>query len=449
MTTDRRTLLKRIGGTSALVAVAGCISAQQQGSGDGTQNGGGGSGGGNGSSAGGNASSGDATNDSAGGTGGSDTQSSGPAGTAKAWYSLPKPEIPARKSAMQAFNEQSEHTIEGADISDLEKKTTSAVPAGQGPQTFEWAHDWVGDYFQRGFVVDGSDALDVNLDTFTSAAAGAVQFEDNVVGLPHSAETVTLIYNTDMVDEAPTSVSEMVSVMEEHHDPDNSTYGLSYPFDPYFTSAWLQSFGGYYFDPDKDPMLGVDSEETVRGLEFALENLKPYMPNDPKYEPQAAAFAAGNAAFAINGPWYLATLNEKGVNYEVTTLPTPDGGEPNPYTGITMWYFSKGMEQDDAATNAARSFVEWYVTNEDHLLKLAKDQGSIPVLSSLVGSDELPSEVQAFSKTVEGGTPMPTHPKMNKVWPAMETALIKAFNGDAAPEAALSQAATTIENNWE
>jgi arabinogalactan oligomer/maltooligosaccharide transport system substrate-binding protein len=439
MPTNRRTLLKRIGGTSALVAVAGCISAQQQGSEDGTQNDGG-------QSSGGNASSGNA---SAGGAGGDDTQSSSPAGTAKAWYSLPEPEIPARKNAMQAFNDGSKHTIEGADISDLEKKTTSAVPAGQGPKTFEWAHDWVGDYFQRGFVVDQSDKLDVSLDTFTSAAAGAVQFEDNIVGLPHSAETVTLIYNTDMVDEAPKTVGDMVSVMKEHHDPGNNTYGLSYPFDPYFTSAWLQAFGGYYFDPEKDPMLGVDGEKTVRGLEFALDKLKPYMPNDPKYEPQAAAFAAGNAAFAINGPWYLTTLNEKDVNYEVTTLPKPDGGEPNPYTGITMWYFAKSMDKDDVATNAARNFVEWYATNEDHMLQLAKDQGAIPVLSSLVGSDELPSDVQPFSETVEGGTPMPTHPKMNKVWPAMETALIKAFNGQAEPKAALSQAAKTIESNWE
>ncbi|EMA43262.1 extracellular solute-binding protein [Halococcus saccharolyticus] len=441
MSTDRRTLLKHIGGTSALLAIAGCISAQEQGSGGGSGNGD--------AQSGGNASSGNDANGSADGTAGNESGSTGPAGSAKAWYSLPKPEQPARKEAIKAFNAQSEHTIEGADISDMEKKTTSAIPAGQGPKTFEWAHDWVGDYFQRGFIVDGSDQLEVNLDTFTSAAAGAVQFEGNVVGLPHAAETVTLIYNTDVVDEAPKTMAEMVSTMKEHHDPGNDQYGLSYPFDPYFTSAWLQAFGGYYFDPEKDPMLGVNKQETVRGLEFALDKLKPYMPNDPKYEPQAAAFAAGNAAFAINGPWYLATLNEKGVNYEVTTLPKPDGGEPNPYTGITMWYFAKGMENDDPATEAARNFVEWYVTNEDQMLQLAKEQGTIPVLSSLVGSDDLPSEVKPFSEAVKGGTPMPTRPKMNKVWPAMETALIKAFNGDAAPQAALDAAAKTIRNNWE
>lgn len=421
MAMDRRNVLKRIGSAGAIVAFAGCISVQEQDSEGGSQNGGGQS-------------------------GGSGDDSS--AGSATAWYSLPKPEIPPRKHAIEAFNSQSEHTIEGADISDLQKKTTSAIPAGQGAQTFEWAHDWVGDYFQRGFIVDQSNKLDVNLDTFTSAAAEAVQFEGNVVGLPHAAETVTLIYNADVVEKPPRTVADMVSVMKEYHDPSNNRYGLSYPFDPYFTSAWLQAYGGYYFDPNKDPMLGVDRKQTIRGLEFALDTLRPYMPNDPAYEPQAAAFASGNAAFAINGPWYLSTLNKKGINYEVTTLPKPQDGKPEPYTGITIWYFTKSMETENPTTKAARSFIEWYVTNEDHTLKLAKNQGTIPVLSSLIGSDELPKEVKPFSETVNQGTPMPTHPKMNKVWPAMETALIKAFNGQASAKAALDQAAKTIKSNW-
>lgn len=431
MSLDRRTALKHLGGAGTIALLAGCVGVQEQGSG-------------------GNSTNQSGNNGSQGSNNGSDSSSgsSGPSGSATAWYSLPEPEMPARKQAIKAFNQQSNHQVSGADISDMEKKTTSAIPAGQGPQTFEWAHDWVGDYFQRGFVVDQSDNLNVNLDTFTSAAREAIQFEGNVVGLPHSAETVALIYNTDVVDEAPKSVSDMVAVMKDYHDPGKSQYGLSYPFDPYFTSGWLQAFGGYYFDTSKNPTLGINTPESIKGLEFALESFKPYMPSDPTYEPQAAVFAEGNAAFAINGPWYLATLNEKDVNYEVTTLPKPDTGEVNPYTGITMWYFAKGMSEENANTKAAREFIEWYVTNEDHLLSLAKKQGSIPVLEELVGSQKLPNEVQAFSTMVERGTPMPTRPRMNKVWPAMETALIKAFNGDATAEAALNEAAKTVRSNW-
>jgi arabinogalactan oligomer/maltooligosaccharide transport system substrate-binding protein len=429
MTMDRRNALKCIGGASALTTLAGCIGVQQQGSSGGGQS--------ENSQSNGNGN----TNGTAG--------SSGRAGTADVWYSLPEPEIPARKRAIKQFNSQSKHTISGADISDMRKKTTSAIPAGQGAKTFEWGHDWVGDYFQRGFIVDQSDELNVNLDRFTNTATDAIQYKDNVVGLPHTAETIALIYNTDIVNKPPETVDELVSMMKEHHNPSNNTYGLTYLFDPYNNSPWLQAFGGYYFNQDKDPMLGIDNKKTIRGLEFVLNNFRPYMPNDPKYEPQSAAFAAGNAAFSINGPWYLATLNEKDVNYKVTTLPTLNGSEVSPYTTISMWYFAKSMENNGANTKAAREFIEWFATNEDHILKLAKEQGSIPVLSSLAGSDELPSVVQAFSQSVKQGTPMPTHPKMNGVWPPMRTALFNAFNGNASAKAAMNTAAETIRSNWE
>ncbi len=425
---NRRTALKYFG-TGALVASAGCASVQEQ---SGTTSSDGGS-------------AGDETSGDSTGT----TESSGPAGEAKIWYSLPESEVDARKKAVENFNGSSKHTIKGSDISDMRKKTTSAIPAGQGPQTFEWAHDWVGDYYQRGFVVDQSDNLSVSLDKFTEAAAQAVQFEGNVVGLPHDAETVALVYNKDVVDEPPETVSEMKSVMEDHHDPDNGKYGMSSPVDPYFCSGWAQAFGGYYFDPKKDPMLGLSKSETVKGFEFFIDNFKQYMPKDPGYEAQAAAFAEGNAAFAVNGPWYLATLNKKGVDVGVTTLPKPEGGEPNPYTGITMWYFTKPMSEGGADAAAARSFIEWYTTNEDIALKGAKQQGSIPVLKSLAGSDELPPKVKGFSESVQMGTPMPTHPKMNKVWGPLGTALTKAFNGDASVKKAMQQAEKSIRSNWD
>lgn len=427
MTMNRRTALKSIGVSGLIGTLAGCASVQE---GDETTES-------------------DDGDDSEDGSEQTETTETGPAGTANVWYQLQDTELQAREAALEQFNGDSKHTIEGADISDLKKKTTSAVPAGEGPELFDWAHDWVGDYYQRGFVSDRSDQLDVELDTYTDAAAEAVEFEGNVVGLPYAAETVTLVYNTEMVDEPPETVAEMKSAMEEHHDPENSTYGLSYPFDPYFVSAWAQAFGGYYFDAEKDPMLGLAEPETIEGIQFALDNFKPYMPNDPGYETQAAPFAEGNAAFAINGPWYLSTLTEKGVDFGVAKLPTPEGGEARPYTGIQMWYFAKSMQDDDASTAAAQSFAEWYTTNEDMLTQAAEEQGSIPVLDSLAGSDSLPDQVQAFSKTVQQGVPMPTDPKMGKVWQPATDALTNAFNGDASVEEAMQQAEKTVRENWE
>ncbi|AFK18265.1 extracellular solute-binding protein [Haloferax mediterranei ATCC 33500] len=430
MPLNRRTLLKNLGAAGTVAALAGCVGVQESST---NQSGGDSDG------------SGDENTDSSTG----ETSESEPVGTASVWYSLPEPEIPGRKSALEQFNEASDHTVKGSDISDMRKKTTSAIPAGQGPQSFEWAHDWAGDYYQRGFVVDQSDQVDVDLDVFTGAAREAIQFDGNLVGLPHDAETVALVYNKDIVDEPPETVADMVSVMEEFHDPETNNYGLGLPFaDGYFLSAWAHAFGGYYFDDSADERIGVALPETIKGVQFTVDNFVPYMPNDPAYEPQAAAFAEGNAAFAINGPWYLSTLNEKGIDYGVAKLPSPEGGEPKPFTGITMWYFAKAMEEGGADAAASRSFIEWFATSEDLALKAAQEQGSIPVLKSLVESGDLPEHVQGFSEAVQQGQPMPTHPDMGKVWDPVKAALTKAFNGKDV-EKAMKTADEEIRSNLE
>ncbi|WP_226013514.1 extracellular solute-binding protein [Halomicrobium salinisoli] len=425
MTMDRRSVLKRVGGLSGAVAMAGCSVQENDGS-----DGSGESGGGNGTDA-------DGSTEAAGGTG-------------TAWYSLSESELAIREEVIGEYNEGSANEIDGSDISDLQQKTRSAIPAGEGPHVFDWAHDWAGNIYEQEFVVDQSDAVSVELDQFSEVARNAVQYEGNLVGLPYGAETITPIVNTDIVDSVPETVDEMVSMIEEYHDPDNGVYGLSYPFaDGYFTSPWLHAFGGHIFDPSADEPLGVNHSETVRGLEFMLDNFVPYMPNDPTYNPQAAAFNEGNAAFAINGPWSLATYNDNDIDYEVISYPEMSDGTPSPYTGIQVWYFAAAMGDggDDAA--AARDFVEWYVTNEDHLRQLAEDLGSIPVLDSLVGSSDLPEQVQAFSESVDQGRPMPSDPRMDGVWEPVKSALTRAFNGDQSAQAAMDDAADQIRSNWD
>ncbi|WP_277556021.1 extracellular solute-binding protein [Halobaculum limi] len=430
MATDRRKLLK-MGGLAAAAALSGCVGVQEQSTP--TES----------SSSGGSSGSDDSSTEQA------TTQPQVDPGTAAAWYARSPAEAETLKSVVETFNGDSRHTVKGSDLSDLEKKTQSAIPAGQGPQIFEWAHDWVGDYYQRGFLSDQSDNLSVSMDQFTSAAAGAVQFDDAVVGLPFAAETVTLLYNKEMVDSPPETVSEMTDVMEQHHDPSSGSYGLGYPLNPYFMSAWAQAFGGYYFDPSEDEMLGLANSPTVEGFNYILDTFVPYMPKDTAYGPQAAAFSEGNAPFAINGPWYLGTAREKGIDVGVTKLPTPDSGSPSPYTGIQLWYFANGMENSESDAAAGREFAEWYVTNEEQLMANAESHGFIPVLESLAGSDDLPSAVQGFSEAVQQGVPMPTHPKMNKVWGPTGTAFGKALDGNMSVKDAMVEAESTIRDNWE
>lgn len=431
MDEKRRTLLKTMGGTTALGALAGCIST------DGGDDGGDGS-------------EGDGSGDDGSG---SDDGSSGVdnPGTATLWTDLADAEDEAMSSYVDDFESETGHTINKEEPGgELDQQLDTAIPSGEGPDSWIWAHDWVGRFAVREeppFLYDASDDVNASLDSYTETAQQAVQFDGELHGLPFASETVALFYNEDMVDEPPETLDEMVSVMDEYHDPDNGEYGLSYPVtDPYFVSGFIQAYGGDIFD-EANLEVTLDSDECKQGMS-ALETLFEYVPADPGYESQIVAFADGAAPFAINGPWEIGNLQNEIDNLGVTTLPTVDGNNPRSYSGIQTFYFSSMLADADQSTvDAVTGLAEWYTTNEDVILNNAEEQGYIPVLGSVVDDSDLSSDVQAFAQQVDHGVPIPSHPDMDSVWDPLTNALTNVFNGDEEGDAALDAAAETIREN--
>ncbi|WP_128905408.1 extracellular solute-binding protein [Halorubrum amylolyticum] len=419
-----------MGGSTAIAALAGCVSTGGDGSDDsGGSDGAGGSDGSNGSD----------------GSGGSD---GGAAGSAMVWADLTDAEDEDVDAYIADFEEETGYAIDKeAPGGELDQQLETAIPAGDGPDSWIWAHDWVGRFAVREdppFLYDARDDVDVSLDDYTETAQQAAQFDGGLYGLPFASETAALYYNADMVEEPPETLAEMVSIMEEHHDPDNGQYGLSFPgIDPYQASGFIQAYGGDLFD-EENLEVTVDSDACKRGMD-ALETLYEYMPADPGYESQIVAFADGLAPFAINGPWELGNLQSEVDDLGVTTLPTVDGNNPRSYSGVQLFYFSAMLADADQSTvDAATGLAEWYTTNPEIIRSNAESQGYIPVLGEVVESGDVADEVQAFAQQVEHGVPMPSHPDMDSVWTPVEDALERVFNGDQESDAALDQAASEI-----
>ncbi|WP_435095909.1 extracellular solute-binding protein [Halorubrum sp. N11] len=430
MNEKRRTLLKTVGGSTALAALAGCISTGGDGS-DGSD--------------------GDDGSDGSDGDDGSDGSDGGSQGTATLWTDLSDGEDEAITSYVEEFESEMGHTInKEAPGGDLDQQLETAIPSGEGPDSWIWAHDWVGRFAVREeppFLYDASDDVDVSLDEYSGAAQQAVQYDGALHGLPFASETVALYYNEDMVDGAPETLEEMVSVMDEFHNPSNGEYGLSYPVaDPYFVSGFIQAYGGNIYD-EENREVTLDSDACKQGMD-ALETVSDYVPADPGYESQIVAFADGAAPFAINGPWELANLSEEIDNLGVAPLPTIDGNDPRTYSGIQTFYFSAMLNDADQSTiDATTGLAEWYTTNEEIVETNAAEQGYIPVLSSVVEDGNLSAEVEAFAKQVDRGVPIPTHPDMNSVWTPLTDALERVFNDDQESGPALDQAASEIREN--
>lgn len=424
---DRRTVLGALA-SAGVLGLAGCASVEESG------------GNGNGNSDGGN---GDGTETGNGDGNGDDGSTM--AGEAEIWYELQEGELEIMEGALADFDESTDYRMEGVNVAEMQDRLSSSIPTGEGPELFIWAHDWAGDFSDSGFLSAQTGNLDVDLNSFTQAARDAVQFEDEVYGLPFGAETVALLYNKDMVDEPPATIEEMTSVMEEYHDPANNEFGLSYNIDAYFISGYAHAFDGFYYRTDGHE-LGLTKEETLDGFRVVLEDLDPFSPDDPAYGPQAAVFAEQRAPFAINGPWELGNLD---FDVGVAKLPAPEGGTPAPYSGIQMIYFADGIEEEESRAEAGRAFAEWYTTNTDVITELANDQGLIPVLDELAGSGDLPAAVEGFAASAADGTPMPAHPRMNQVWGPTEDAFMNALSGEMSIEDAMADAEERIRENWE
>ncbi|AHF98565.1 sugar ABC transporter substrate-binding protein [Halostagnicola larsenii XH-48] len=370
-----------------------------------------------------------------------------------AWHDFTEAQESAFKRSLEEFNDGRDDTLNAEAPAEMEKELETALPADQGPETFNWAHDWIGRYHEQEFVYDASDDLEIDLEeTYTENALEAVQWEGAVYGLPYAIETVSLMYNPEYVDEPPETLSEMVEIMEEYHDPENNRYGLSMPsVDPYFLSAWLQAFGGSLFDTESEE-LRIEDDAFIEGVELLEESIWPYVPGDPGYDSQIPVFSEGNAPFAINGPWELEGFREAGVDAQVAPLPDVDGGDPTPFTGVQVWYFTSQLESaDESALETTIEWAEWYTTNEQAIIDNAEIQGLIPVHQDYTDSDnaDLGEDVLTFAETVEMGTPLPTHPKVDQIWDPLESGLERVFNGNESAAQAMESTAQNIRDRWE
>ncbi|ADB61525.1 extracellular solute-binding protein family 1 [Haloterrigena turkmenica DSM 5511] len=368
--------------------------------------------------------------------------------TSPLWHEFTDSEERTFESHLETFTEETDHDLEASGVSNMQDQLETALPAGDGPMSFTWAHDWIGAQHEDETLYDASDSIDVDLEgTYSEAAANAVQWKDNVYGLPYAAETVTLMYNKDMVEEPPETIPEMIEIMESYDGDDQ--YGIGYPGDAYHFSAYLQGFGGVLYDEDADE-LGIDDDAVVEGLELVRDSIYEYSPNDLNKDPNLSVFQNGNAPFVVTGPWNLGGLRDAGIDVGVAPLPAPEGGEPTPFTGVQMWYFTSRLEDaEDDVHDAVLDWAEWYTTTEDVATTNAQDHAMIPVLDSVVGSDDLGSDVDAFSQSVGMGMSMPASEKMDAVWDPLESAIdvVLGSGGDAREE--LESAAEQIRGSWE
>jgi len=322
----------------------------------------------------------------------------------------------------------------------MEEKYPQVAATGDGPDIIFWAHDRFGGYAQSGLLAEISPdkSFQEKLFPFTW---DAVRFNGKLIGYPVSVESLSLIYNKDLLPNPPKSWEEMEAVDKQLRAKGKSAIMFNLQ-EPYFTWPLLAAGGAYAFKKSdsgydvKDT--GVDNAGAKAGMQFLVDQVKAKTLNaDTDYSIAEAAFNKGQTAMTINGPWAWSNIDKSGINYGVTLLPTLNGKPSKTFVGV----LSAGINAASPNKELAKEFLENYLLTDAGLDAVNKDKplGAV-TLKSFQQTLEKDERIAATMNNARSGDIMPNVPQMAAFWYAMRTATLNALSGRQSVDAALKDA---------
>lgn len=317
-------------------------------------------------------------------------------------------------------------------------------PAGEGPDVFIGAHDWLGELAENGVVapLDLAGAEGDYLDVATQAFA----YDGTNYGLPYSIENIALVRNTELAPESPETLQDMIDTglaLVESGEADLPVGWQQNPGDPFHNYWVVTGAGGYVFGQAEDGSyqaddLGIDSDGGLEAAQvFGQMAEAGFLNADITYDVMIDSFSSGRTPYAVTGPWAVGEFAD--VDYVVEPFPTVEGGTPAPFVGVQGFMVSAFAENE----LAAKTFVLDFMGTDEVQLALYEAGSRPPAKVSAFEAVADDPDVAGFGAAGEAGRPMPAIPEMGSVWSAWTDAYQNIFAGQDA-EAAFQQAADQI-----
>lgn len=337
-----------------------------------------------------------------------------------------------------------EVVIQQLAFGDIRDQFIIAGPAGEGPDIFIGAHDWIGELVASGLLspID----LGANAESFLPAAIDAFTYDGELYGMPYSAESVGFFRNPELVPDAPETWDDVRAVSEELVGAGTASYGyVIQENDPFHLFPLMTAFGGYVFGFEDgvgyDPQdVGIDSEGSIAALEWLDGMVEDGLtPDGLDYDSMHALFESGDAAMMVSGPWAVERIKTSGVPFEISEIPAGPAGPARPFLsvqGFMVSAFSKDPQ-------LAQIFLNEFVATDDVMLALYEGEPRPPAWMPILEEIEDPL-LAAFGESAVNGIPMPAIPEMSAVWTAWGNAMQLVIQQQLDPADALTDAAEQI-----
>ena len=327
----------------------------------------------------------------------------------------------------------------------LEEKFTQVASTGDGPDIILGAHDRFGGYAQAGLLAELSPSKEFK-DKFVDFAWDAENYNGKIIGYPVAIESLSLIYNKDLLPTPPKSWEEIVE-LDKKFKAEKKNAIMWNLAEPYFTWPVVASNGGYVFKFADGKYntndIGVNNEGSQKGLQFVVDMVKNKVINaDMDYAIAEASFNKGETALTINGPWSWGNIEKSKINYGVAVLPTLNGKPSKAFVGV----LSAGINSASPNKDLAVEFIENYLLTDDGLDQVNKDKplGAVALKSY---QDKLAKDprIAATMENAKNGEIMPNIPQIVAFWYAEKSAISNAVSGRQTVKQALDDARARIQ----
>lgn len=294
-------------------------------------------------------------------------------------------------------------------------KLTSAIPNGNGPDLFIYAHDRIGSWEQANLIEPIEFWVDEELaDRFDRAAIDPLAYDGSLWGLPLATKCLALYYRTDLVATPPRTTDELLAMPRDR-------YPLAYVgSELYGHMPWLAGFGGEIFTADDE--LHVASAEAVAAAGFVRRLVAERVtPEEVTAPTMATLFNEGEVEMALSGPWFTGDLAAT-TPWAVTTLPivSETGLPAAPFLSAEGVLMSARARDKDAAF-AVMSFL----TDDAAAIRRAHEAHQVVANRAAYDDAEIAADqtLAAFRAQAAHTVAMPATPAMRAVWRPYQIAL--------------------------
>ncbi len=369
------------------------------------------------------------------------------------WHAYSGAERVALEEVTKSFNDEHQDVhlqVVPVPYDAFADKVTNAIPNGNGPDLFVYAHDRIGDWVAAGLLEPIDYFVDETVaDQLAYEALAAMAYHGSLYGLPLAVKSVALFYRTDLCPQPPQTTDALLEWGRNFAEQHRGSHALVYEnTDLYGHAAWLHGFGGRLFD-DRE-RLTIATPQGRAALELAREIGGPggIVPPELTATMVATLFNEGRAAMAISGPWFMADIAAD-VPWSVTALPvvSATGKRARPFLGAEGVLMSARARDKSAAFTA----MAYLADNRSARQRLARAHQLVAnpaayddeALATTAPAQRL--ALRAFRQQTAQAVPMPATPAMRLVWTPYKSALEGVIARGLDPDAALAIAQREIQ----